>query len=230
MDAEKFGTFLQSRRKELGLTQAEVGEKLHVTAKAVSRWERGIGFPDIKLLQPLADALEITLAELMHSEKIEQDMSRETADRLVQETVRTIRQQKEQGWKQKLLLCGGYAAILCVQIFLIWVKASIRFPAWIDMSLYLLIVYGGSWFVRAWKTIITGEYPQNQPRYKTVVWTWKTYLALLVSLAGLILLLYVMRLGYSGPLPKGESALVGLLMMLGGGISGILLTEETSDE
>ena len=59
MDAEKFGSFVQQRRKELGMTQNDLAEKLYVTSKAVSRWERGIGFPDIKLLQPLADALEI---------------------------------------------------------------------------------------------------------------------------------------------------------------------------
>ena len=65
MDAEKFAAFLQARRKELGMTQAQLAEKLYVTAKAVSRWERGLGYPDIKLLQPLADALEISLVELM---------------------------------------------------------------------------------------------------------------------------------------------------------------------
>ena len=42
MDAEKFGSFVQQRRKELGLTQSALAEKLYVTPKAVSRWERGI--------------------------------------------------------------------------------------------------------------------------------------------------------------------------------------------
>lgn len=230
MDAEKFGAFLQSRRKELGLTQAQLGEKLQVTAKAVSRWERGVGFPDVKLLEPLADALQITIAELMHSEKLEPELNREEADRLVQETVQTIQKQKKQGWKQKALLYSGHGVIICAELFLFWVKSSVLFPAWIDMSLYLLIVYGGSWFHRALKAIITGEYTQVQPKYRTVVWTWKTYLALLISLVGFVLLLYVMPLGYHGSLPKGETALAGLLLMLGGGTAGILLTEETSDE
>lgn len=42
MEAEKFGVFLQQRRKELGMTQSDLAEKLYVTPKAVSRWERGV--------------------------------------------------------------------------------------------------------------------------------------------------------------------------------------------
>ena len=48
------------------MTQAELAQQLHVTDKAVSRWERGIGLPDINTLEPLADVLGLTLADLMH--------------------------------------------------------------------------------------------------------------------------------------------------------------------
>ena len=57
MDAKVFGKFIMERRKQLGMTQAELAEKINVTDKAVSRWERGLGFPDINTLEPLADAL-----------------------------------------------------------------------------------------------------------------------------------------------------------------------------
>lgn len=63
MDAK---AFLSQVRRSLGLTQAELAAKLHVTDKAVSRWERGIGLPDINTLEPLADALGLSLADLMH--------------------------------------------------------------------------------------------------------------------------------------------------------------------
>lgn len=46
MDAEKFGAFISQCRKEKQMTQAELAARLQVTDKAVSRWERGIGFPD----------------------------------------------------------------------------------------------------------------------------------------------------------------------------------------
>lgn len=66
MDMQSLGIFIQSRRKDLGMTQSELGAKLHVTDKAVSRWERGVGFPDIKLLEPLAQALQVSVSELIH--------------------------------------------------------------------------------------------------------------------------------------------------------------------
>lgn len=66
MDAKTFGAFLAQVRRAQGLTQAELAEQLHVTDKAVSRWERGVGLPDINTLEPLADALGLSLADLMH--------------------------------------------------------------------------------------------------------------------------------------------------------------------
>ena len=57
MDVKMFGAFLAQVRRAQGLTQAELAEQLHVTDKAVSRWERGVGLPDINTLEPLADAL-----------------------------------------------------------------------------------------------------------------------------------------------------------------------------
>ena len=59
MDNQKLGIFITELRKEKGLTQAQLAQKLNVTDKAVSKWERGVGFPDIKLLEPLADVLDI---------------------------------------------------------------------------------------------------------------------------------------------------------------------------
>lgn len=68
MDAKAFGSFLAETRKSRGLTQSALAEQLHVTDKAVSRWERGLGFPDINTLEPLADALGLTLSQLMHAD------------------------------------------------------------------------------------------------------------------------------------------------------------------
>ena len=69
MDAKAFGLFLAETRKARGLTQSALAEQLHVTDKAVSRWERGLGFPDINTLEPLADALGLTLSQLMHADR-----------------------------------------------------------------------------------------------------------------------------------------------------------------
>ena len=69
MDANKFGCFVADRRKELNMTQKDLAAKIHVTDKAVSRWERGLGFPDINTIEELAEALNVSITELMTSEK-----------------------------------------------------------------------------------------------------------------------------------------------------------------
>jgi len=73
MDAKQLGTFIVERRKELGLTQTRLAEKLHVTDKAVSRWERGVGFPDINMIEDLAEALKVSLVELMQARRYEDE-------------------------------------------------------------------------------------------------------------------------------------------------------------
>ena len=65
MDTKTLGNFIAVRRRELGLTQAQLAGRLHLTDKAVSRWERGVGLPDATTLEPLAAALEVSLAELV---------------------------------------------------------------------------------------------------------------------------------------------------------------------
>ena len=55
MDKRRFGTFINLLRKEKGLTQKELAELLHVTDKAVSRWETGKSYPDIEVLQQIAE-------------------------------------------------------------------------------------------------------------------------------------------------------------------------------
>ena len=65
MDREMLGRFIAQRRKERNMTQRELAEKLHVTDKAVSKWERGVGCPDISLLEPLAEALELSVDQLL---------------------------------------------------------------------------------------------------------------------------------------------------------------------
>ena len=59
MDMIKNGRLIAARRKELGMTQEELGRLLDVTAKAVSKWERGLSYPDVTLISRLAAALHL---------------------------------------------------------------------------------------------------------------------------------------------------------------------------
>ena len=65
MDQQKIGKFIAQRRKQAGLTQVQLAEKLSITDRAVSKWETAKGFPDISLIEPLAKALGVSVMELM---------------------------------------------------------------------------------------------------------------------------------------------------------------------
>ena len=69
MDNNKIGKFITSRRKEKGLTQQELGDRLFVTDKAVSKWERGLSLPDITLLEKLAIQLDVDVSEILCGEQ-----------------------------------------------------------------------------------------------------------------------------------------------------------------
>lgn len=71
IDKAQFGRFVSARRKEKGFTQKELAEKLLISDKAVSKWERGLSLPDITLLIPLAELLELTVTELLEGRIME---------------------------------------------------------------------------------------------------------------------------------------------------------------
>ncbi len=70
MDQKKIGAFIAQCRKEKNLTQMQLAETLGITNQAVSKWENGRGMPDVSLLQPLCDALGISLNELFSGEHV----------------------------------------------------------------------------------------------------------------------------------------------------------------
>lgn len=89
MNKEKFGEFVCKLRKEKGLTQQELGDKLHLTNKAISKWERGLSFPDICILQDIAQTLDVTVLELLNGERnTETNISNEVANRIIEDTVK----------------------------------------------------------------------------------------------------------------------------------------------
>ncbi|MCI9365377.1 MAG: helix-turn-helix domain-containing protein [Clostridia bacterium] len=73
MDVKKIGEFISKNRKLKGLTQEQLGEKLGVSNKTISRWENGNYMPDLSLLKPLSEELGISLNELLSGEKIEEE-------------------------------------------------------------------------------------------------------------------------------------------------------------
>ena len=101
MDKEKTGQLIAELRKEKGLTQKQLAEALNVTDKAVSKWERGLSFPDISMLEPIAEVLDISIMEILAGEKKSEDetITREEAQQMIKESVELsdeeIRHKKE---------------------------------------------------------------------------------------------------------------------------------------
>ena len=77
MDIVKIGKFIAENRKKKNLTQAQLAEKLGVTSKTISRWENGNYMPDISLLKPISEELDITLNDLLSGEKVEKEKYQE---------------------------------------------------------------------------------------------------------------------------------------------------------
>lgn len=147
MDAKKFGTFIATLRKENNMTQVELAQKLQVTDKAVSKWERGLGFPDINTIEPLADALGVSVLEIMRSERIaEAEITQDTASSALTDTFEFVKLQRKAERKSIFKIAGGVAVCLFL-IFLIdgmgWLGfAMVYFPVICLLSGIALLIYG----------------------------------------------------------------------------------------
>ena len=85
---KRFGEYICRRRKELGLTQREFADKLYVTESAVSKWERGLSYPDVTLLRDICAVLDVSEHELLTASV---DTERRTAERLAEKYLRLAR-------------------------------------------------------------------------------------------------------------------------------------------
>ena len=85
MDQIKIGKFVAERRKDVNLTQAQLAEKLNITDRAVSKWERGKSMPDSSVMLELCDILKITVNDLLNGEVVIVDnYSKELENKLIE--------------------------------------------------------------------------------------------------------------------------------------------------
>lgn len=117
MDAQKLGNFIATQRKELGLTQADLAEKLHVTDKAISRWERGLGLPDINTIEPLALALNVSIVEVMKAELIAETMTEQETSNVIKNVIDMV--EKKRAERRVLCIICGTIALLMALVLLI---------------------------------------------------------------------------------------------------------------
>ena len=147
MDAKKFGAYIATLRKEKNMTQVDLAKKLQVTDKAVSKWERGLGFPDINSIEPLADALGVSVLEIMRSEKIESEqVAQDTVSTALTDTFALVKLQRK-AERKSILKIGICVAALLLAVFLIdsmgWlVFAMAYFPAICLLGSIARVIYG----------------------------------------------------------------------------------------
>ena len=90
MDATYTGNRILELRKEKGLSQKELAEKMNVTDKAVSKWERGLNFPDLFVLEKLAGEFDISIVELLGLEDLSNEDAAKNLTQIAQEEQKRI--------------------------------------------------------------------------------------------------------------------------------------------
>lgn len=132
IDKKEFGNFIARLRKEKNITQKELAEKLFVSDKAVSKWECGLSMPDITLLKPLAEILDVTVAELLECRRIEktEHIDIDKVDAIIHKAVLFSEEelQEQKARKEK----NGRAFIICALVCCVELIIS-------------LLIYEGSW-------------------------------------------------------------------------------------
>ena len=129
IDKAKFGAFVAQLRKEKGLMQKELAEKLYVSDKAVSKWERGLSIPDVAILVPLAEILGVTVTELLECRRLPKDepMDSQQTEEIVKKVIGLSEEEQRKYRPDRLK--RGLQLFLCAAVGLleIWVLTMLGY-------------------------------------------------------------------------------------------------------
>lgn len=136
MDQVKIGRFIAECRKTVNLTQMQLAEKLNITDRAVSKWERGISMPDSSIMLELCDILKISVNDLLCGEVVAMD----NYDKELENNLLEMVKKKEQADK-RLLSLEIFIGVLCIAVMLALtaVASLVQMEEWLRI---LLIVIG----------------------------------------------------------------------------------------
>ncbi len=124
INKENFGSFVSALRKEKGFSQKELAENLMVSDKAVSKWETGHSLPDITLLIPLSEVLDVTVTELLECRKIENadDLKPEDVEALVKTAItfsEPDEERKREIKRKRVIIYLGTICVSALELFLL---------------------------------------------------------------------------------------------------------------
>lgn len=106
MNQIKIGKFIAECRKRKSLTQIQLAEKLNITDKAVSKWERGMAMPDSSIMLELCDILDITVNELLSGEKISMENNDRKNEQLLVDISKELEQKNKIIWNSMWIILG----------------------------------------------------------------------------------------------------------------------------
>ncbi len=142
MDMVKMGSFLAELRKEHHLTQAELGEKLGVTNKTISRWETGNYMPPVEMLEELSNMYDMTINELLSGRKLTTEEYKEMAETNIKETLKesafTLKERQE-FFKKKWLKEHAFTIVIA---YVLWVILALALAKY-NLPPYLVGGIGG---------------------------------------------------------------------------------------
>ena len=130
MDQVKIGRFIKAMRKEKNLTQREVAERLSISEKTVSKWETGNGMPEVSLMMPLCELLNISVNELLSGERLDEKLYYEKAE----QNIMSLIQEKAEA-KKKIII-----AVIIGVVTLIAGLAIMLIADLLEMETWLRIV------------------------------------------------------------------------------------------
>ena len=172
INKEKMGSFISQLRKEKGMTQKELAEKLFISAKAVSKWETGISTPDVGLLMPLADILGVTVTELLQSEKLPQEkvIDKYNADEIVAKAIRISNGEIKSGFAEKKHCVTLFAVSLITGAVEVAGLIMLGFNKYYiaDFVPFMVVsIFLGAYFTFVVKDRIPGFYDDNKINFYT---------------------------------------------------------------
>ena len=127
MDQIRIGKFIAVMRKEKNLTQRQLAETIGISDKTVSKWETGNGMPDVSLMMPLCDALNITVNELLSGERLDDTQYKKKAEENIMEL---MKEKKESKIKIALsIIC--FVVTVAPSIALIMVASYFDLETWL---------------------------------------------------------------------------------------------------
>lgn len=142
MDQIKIGRFIADERKRKGYTQKQLSERLGISDKTISKWERGNGFPEVSLLLPLCAALEITVNELLSGERVSEEEYRRKAE---ENMVNLVKEAQES--KKKIILSAMVAGLTLIAVIPLFLLAgALALETWLRILLIVtgaVVVFGG---------------------------------------------------------------------------------------